>query len=136
MRLIHVTLACLALVASPIVSMAAGAAASVRAIAFVASHTPGTTDPQLAPYQPILSANLRFESFHYVGESSASVSGGGTSTVSLPNGMQIQVTGGAGGSVTVKRGGTVVTVSPGRPAVFMGGPAGAGNVSGIIVMVN
>ncbi len=136
MRLTHLALAGLTLLVAPIATFAAGAATSVRAIAFVASHESGRTDAQLAPYESILRANLRFESFRYSGESSASVAAGGTASLSLPSGGRVELEGDKAGNVKVHRGGTVVTVSPGRPAVFLGGPAAKGEVSGVIVMSN
>ena len=38
------------------------------------------------------------------------------------------------GQIRVSRGNTVVIVSPGRPAVFLNGPPGRGNVSGVIIV--
>ena len=135
MRLITLLTAAVALLLAPLTARAAPAT-SVRAIAFAASNDRGPTDPQLAPYESILRSNLRFESFHYLGESSASVSPGGKASLTLPNGGSVQLEGDPSGAVRVHRGGTVVTVSPGRPAVFMGGPAQKKSVSGVIVMVN
>jgi hypothetical protein len=135
MRLIHLVLVSLGLFLLPALSHAAGGAVTVRAIAFVASNERGRTDPQLAPYESVLRANLRFESFRYVGESSATVSAGGQSTLNAPGGARIQLQADAGGNVQARRGGTAVTLSPGRPAVFMGGPSGKGGVSGVIVML-
>lgn len=132
MRLIHLALACLLFVGVTLLSEAAGNT-TVRAIAFVASHDNGQSDPQLAPYESILRSNLRFESFRYVGESSAPVAAGGSATISVPGG-RVKVDNDASGEIRVQHGGTVVTIARGRPAVFMGGPAGKGQVSGIIVM--
>lgn len=135
MRLIHLVLAGVALVLAPLTASAAAGATAVRAIAFVASHDRGPTDPQLAPYQETLRANLRFESFHYAGEGSATVSRGGRAVLSIPGGGRIQLEADRAGNVRVHRGGAVVAISPGHPAVFMGGPAGNGGVSGVIVLV-
>ncbi len=132
MRLIHLALASLLFAIAPVVGLAAGNT-SVRAIAFVASHDRGPTDQQLAPYESVLRNNLRFESFRYLAESSAAVAPGSAATISLPGG-RIRVESDPSGSVRVEHNGTVVTVARGRPAVFMGGPAGKGQVSGIIVM--
>src|SRR6476659_10177383 len=65
---------------------AAGQAATVNAILIVASKQPGRTDPRLAAYEGILRDNLRFESFRYVGEGSATVPAGGRGSISLPQG--------------------------------------------------
>lgn len=136
MRLIHLPLALLMFALAPLTGVAANAGASVRAIEFVASHQRGPTDPRLAPYEAILRRNLRYQSFHFVGESSASVSAGGRATLVLPQGGRVELHAGRSGTVQVTRGGTIVTVSRGRPAVFMNGPAGRGDASGIIVMAN
>lgn len=136
MRIIHLILAALLFGAPSLTSFAAGRATSVRAIAFVASHDRGPTDSRLAPYEPILRSNLRFESFRYVGESSASVTAGGTASIGLPNVGRIELKGEDGGRVDVRRGGTSVTVSPGHPTVFLGGSGPKGGVSGVIVMAD
>ncbi|PTX94235.1 hypothetical protein DB354_10745 [Opitutus sp. ER46] len=124
------------MVLTPLASHAAGGATSVRAIGFTASNDRGATDPRLAPYEAVLRRNLRFESFKYVGESSASVARGGSASLSLPGGGSVKLESDNAGNVRVQRDGNVVTVSPGRPAVFMGGPAGNGGVSGVIIMAN
>lgn len=136
MRITHLALVCLLLVTAPISSWAAGGGVSVRAIAFIASHQSGKTDQRLAPYEGVLRSNLRFESFRYAGESSTSVSTGGTASLSVPGSGTVQIHAETAGRVKVEHDGTVVTVSRGRPAVFMGGPAGQGEVSGIIVMTD
>lgn len=132
MRLIHITLACLLFVGAPLMSVAA-ATTTVRAIAFVASHESGRSDPQLAPFEGVLRNNLRFESFRYVGESSAPVAPGGSAQISLA-GSRIKIDASPSGEIRAEHRGTSVAIAPGRPAVFMGGPAGKGQVSGIIVM--
>ena len=133
MRLIPLTLAT---VFGLLISATAFAApaVSVRAIAFVASNERGATDAQLAPYEGTLRANLRFESFHYVGENSASVAPGANTTLSVPGGGQLNLQADNAGNIQVRRGGTVVTVSRNHPAVFMGRPAGKNGVSGVIVL--
>lgn len=136
MRLIHLALTALLLAVAPVsLSAAAGGATSVRAIAFVGSNAPGATDSRLAPYESVLRGNLPFQSFRYVGESSATVSPGGTASLSLPGGTRVQLEGDASGTVKVHRGGNVLVVAPGRPVVFMAGPpTGKGEASGVIVM--
>jgi len=134
MRLIQLITACCALVLCRGVSFAAGAT-EVHAIAFVASHQPGATDPRLAPYEAVLRANLRFESFRSAGESSAKVSAGGHASLSVPGGGHVELEADANGTIQARKGGTAVTLGPGHPAVFMGGPAGNGSVSGVIIML-
>ena len=138
MRIIHLVLTILFIAVAPNASRAAeGGRASVHAILIAASKERGPSDPRLAPYEGTLRANLRFESFRFIGESSASVAGGGTATLSLPGGQRIELEGeGAGGKVRVKVrwGGVVVPISPGRPAVLGGQAYGnKGEVSAIIV---
>lgn len=135
MRITQLVLTGLLFVLAPFTGFAAGGAISVRAISFVASNERGATDPRLAPYESILRSNLRYESFKYVGESSATVAPGGKASLSAQGAGHIELQADAGGNVRVQRGGTVVTVSPGRPAVFMGG-GGKGGASGVIVMTN
>jgi hypothetical protein len=135
MRLITLLATGLVFLFSPLAASAAGGASSVRAIAFVASHNRGATDPRLAPYEGTLRSNLRFESFRYVGESSASVSPGGKASLALPGGGRVELEADNGG-VRVRRGGTIVVVSRGHPAVFMTGSAGKGEASGVIVMAD
>jgi hypothetical protein len=134
MRITQLILAALLFGAPSLTSFAADGATSVRAISFVASHDRGQTDARLAPYEPILRSNLRFESFRYVGESSASVSPGGTANLTVQNIGRIELKGEGPGNVSVRRGGTVVTVSPNHPTVFMGGSGGRGETSGVIVL--
>lgn len=134
MRLIPVVLTFLLAVLTPVSSFAASTI-SVRAIAFTASNERGATDPQLAPYEATLRSNLRFESFHYVGENSTTVSPGGTGKLSVPGGGQLQLQCDPAGNVRVQRGETSVTVARGRPAVFMGGRSAKGGVSGVIVLL-
>ena len=133
MRLIQLVLTGFLLIAGPAIGFAAGGA-SVQAIGFAASNERGGTDPQLAPYVSTLKSNLSYESFRYTGESSASVSPGAAASLSLPGGGRAEVQMENNGQIRVSRGNTVVTVSPGRPAVFLNGPPGRGNVSGVIIV--
>jgi hypothetical protein len=136
MRKIEFTfLLLLAALVAPLVGQAAqprggegggGHAVGVRAILFVASKQPGPTDPKLAEYEANIRANLRFESFRYVGEGRATVAPGEKKTISLPQGNRAEVSN-EGGTIRVGPG-----VSP--PAVLMGGSAGKGDVYGIIVV--
>ena len=133
MRIIPLILACLLFGGVPAASMAAGSATSVRAISFVASQEKGPSDSRLAAYEGVLRSRLRFESFRYVGESSTSVPSGGRATLSVPSG-RIELEADQEGNVKAHRGGTVVSVSRGRPTVFVGGSGGGGEASGVIVM--
>ncbi|MEY4938392.1 MAG: hypothetical protein RIQ93_127 [Verrucomicrobiota bacterium] len=140
MRLIPFLLSCL-LFASALpqaASAAAGGATSIRAILFVASNDRGAPDPKLRSYEPVLRSNLRFESYRYMGEGSAAVAPGGSASISLAGGNHVELErDSAGGPAKVKRGGAVVAVSPGKPVVLLGGPAGSkGEVYGIIVWSN
>lgn len=107
---------------------------SVRAILFVASNEKGPSDPRLAPYEPTLRRVLRFESYRFISQSSASVSSGGTARIDL-QGEPIEVEN-ENGRVRVSWNGTTVSVPPGRPAVIGGRPHGQGGVEGVIVTVN
>jgi hypothetical protein len=129
MRIVHHFVAILFFIGLPLAAQAAGGTVSVRGISFSASQEKGPTDPRLAPYEANLRANLRFESFHYVGESSTSVSPGGRASLALPSGGRVDLTADKSGSVTAQWRGRAVPVAPGTPAVFLdrGG--------GIIVLV-
>jgi hypothetical protein len=129
MRIIHLFLVCLLLCGSTLISFAAGGGnRSVRGIAFVALQDHGKTDPKLAPYESILRSNLRFESFRYVGESSASISPGGTAFLSVPGGGRVEIECDKAGNVKAQHGGVVVSLG-GKPQVFLDG------TSGMIVML-
>ncbi len=134
MRLIHYLLSGVLLLAGPTLALAAGGGIGVRAIGFTGSNDPGPTDARLAPYEATLRSNLPSQSFRYNGESSTTVAPGGAAPLSLPGGGRAEVQADQNGTVRVSRGGTAVTVSRGRPAVFLNGPPGRGTVSGVIVL--
>lgn len=117
---------------------AAGGPTSVRAILFVASNQRGTPDPKLRSYEPVLRSNLRFESYRYMGEGAAAVAPGATATLTLPGGNRVELERDkSSGPVKVHRGGAIVSISPGKPVVLMGGASGnKGDVFGIIVLAN
>lgn len=116
---------------------AAAGATSVHAILVIASNEKGGSDPKLAPYEPTLRRVLRFESYRAVGEGSASVSGGGTASISLASGNRVDLQSDAGGGVKVMRGGQAIPLSPGKPVVVLGGAAGGkGDAYAIIVTAN
>lgn len=136
MRIIQLLLLCLGLgltLSAPVLAAQPGQV-SVRAILFVASGEKGPSDPKLAPYEGILRSTLRFESYRYVGEGSATIAAGGKATISLPQNNRVDAESDGGGAITVHRGGASVSVSRGGPgAVLMGGSAAKG-VYGIIVI--
>lgn len=122
MRIIPLFVLCLMLCGLPFTSSAATGARTVRGIAFAASHEHGPTDPKLAAYESILRSNLRFESFRYVGESSATLSPGGTASLSV-GGVQVSLQCDKDGNVRAQHGGAQVTLG-GKPNVFMNGSTG------------
>lgn len=109
--------------------------ASVQAILITASNDPGKTDPRLARYEPTLRRILRFESYRFVGQGSASLESPGSGTINLGNGQQLEITTddssrGLRLRVAWKQGRrtlmeTGLSLNPGVPAV-LGGP-GTGN---------
>ncbi len=138
MRIVHPLLILLfaAFLAVPHLARAAGAQVSVHAILVIASNERGQTDSRLAPYEANLKSSLGRESFRFVGENTASVAGGGSTTLSLPNGHNLQLSG-ENGRVKVHSGGTDVVLSPGKTVVLAGRRAGQkGEVYAVIVMAN
>src|SRR6476659_5924599 len=71
---------------------ARAAGASVQGILITASNEPGKTDARLAEYEPTLRRILRFQSYHYVGEDSASLAVPATGKLSLGEGHQLEIT--------------------------------------------
>src|SRR4051812_14801387 len=112
----------LAALLTPLASHAAqGGGTTVRAILVIASKEKGGTDPKLRAYEGILRANLRYESFRFVGESSATVPPGGKANLNL-QGKRLQLQSEGGGAVFVR-----VVDGPGNP-VSPGGPGTVFNV--------
>jgi hypothetical protein len=105
---------------------------SVRAILFVASNEKGGSDPRLAPHEPTLRRVLRFESYRFLSESSASVSAGGKARINLP-GQPVEIEN-DNGRIRATWNGATVIVPPGRPAVIGGRPR-EGGVEGVIVTI-
>jgi hypothetical protein len=138
-------LALLALALAGVALTSRAAEASVQGILITASNQPGETDRRLAPYEPTLRRILRFESYHYVGEDSASVAVPASGTLSVGDGHQLEITTekADGRSVHVKvrwtSGGrtlmnTGLALRAGVPAV-LGGPAkGNGEVYAVILI--
>jgi hypothetical protein len=97
---------------------AEGRATTVRAILINVSKDRGATDRQLAPYEGILRSYFPSESFHFVAESSASVSAGGKATLTL-QGQHLELQS-EGGTVFVRTGKGGASLAPGGPgAVFV-----------------
>lgn len=134
-RLIHLTFALLlGTFALPHHALAAEGT-SVRAILISASKGKGGSDPRLAPYESTLRRTLKFDSFKFVGEGSAAVSGNGQASIALGGNHEIQLSGadrvGRGIKLRVKwtHGGrelmnTSFTLQPGVPVVLGRGDEG------------
>jgi hypothetical protein len=114
-------------------SVRAADRASVQGILISASNERGETDGRLAAYEPTLRRILRFESFRFLGEDSASLGVPARERLSLGHGHQLEVeterAEGRGIQVRVRwvSGGralmnTGLVLRPGVPAV-LGGPA-------------
>lgn len=107
--------------------------ASLQGILLSASNEPGQTDRRLAPYEPNLRRILRFESYRFLGEDSATIDVPASGSLSLGDGHDLEVTTerSDGKSIHVKvrwtAGGrtlmnTGLVLRPGVPAV-LGGPS-------------
>src|SRR5947199_10447987 len=112
MRIIKLvlTLALVALAPRLNYAAAGGNASSVRAILFTASNDKGPSDPKLASYEPVLRSNLRFETFRYVSEGSASVAVGASATITLGSNRVVLERDKSGGPPQVHFGHAVVDV--------------------------
>lgn len=129
------------LVALPsLVSAAASAGLGrVRAILIVASNEKGPVDPKLADYDANLRRILRFESFRWVAEGTATVPESGTATVSLVRDHRIEL---AGDGRTVRAtwfeaGRRVIALAlpEGRPSILGGPPwSDKGEVCAVILV--
>jgi hypothetical protein len=121
---------------APPSARAAQGRASVHAILVVASNDAGPTDSRLAPYEANLKSSLGRKSFHYQGEGSAAVAGGGKGNISLANGHNLELSN-EGGRVKVHFGSADIVLSAGQTVVLAGRNAGGrGDVFAVIVMVN
>ncbi|MDI1337627.1 MAG: hypothetical protein PSU94_15700 [Lacunisphaera sp.] len=65
---------------------------TIRGILISASNESGESDRRLAAYVPNLKRILRFESFKFLGEDSASISVPGNGELSLGNGQSVELT--------------------------------------------
>ena len=65
--------------------------ASIQGILISASNESGESDRRLAAYVPNLKRILRFESFHFLGEDSASLAVPATGELSLGDGQRVEL---------------------------------------------
>lgn len=118
---------------------------SLRAILVAASNEKGASDRRLAAYEPTLRSILRFESYRFLGEGSATLSVPAEGTLSLGQGHRLEIeTEGSGkgairlrvawydGDQVLMR--TVITQRPGVPSVLGGPRRGDGEVYAVIVI--
>ena len=77
--------------ASLATTVRAAESATVKGILISASNATGESDRRLAAYVPNLKRILRFESFRYLGEDSATVAVPGSGALSLGNGQQVSL---------------------------------------------
>jgi hypothetical protein len=142
MRLIKLVYTLLLVAIAAPSAMAADAnRTSITAILVIASNERGATDPRLAPYEANLKRTLRYESFRFGGEGSASVAGGATASISLPNNnrldLEAEKSDGRGVRVRVHYGSTDVVIPPGKTVIVAGRPSGPnGEISAVIVTAN
>ena len=127
------SLALLATFASLASVARAADSAGVQGILITASNEHGETDRRLAPYEPTLRRILRFESYRFAGEDSASLAVPSKGSLSLGQGHQLEIeterSDGSALHVKVRwiSGGrtlmnTGLVLRPGVPAV-LGGPS-------------
>jgi hypothetical protein len=105
----------------------------IKGILITASNERGESDPRLAPYEPTLRRILRFESYRYLGEDSASLNVPEKGELSIGDGhrLEIETENSDGRAIHVRvswvAGGrtlmnTALVLRPGVPAV-LGGPS-------------
>jgi hypothetical protein len=126
----------LAALFAPLASHAAqGGNITVRAIVVIASKEKGPSDPKVAPYVGDLRSNLRYESFRYGGESSATVPAGGKSSLNV-GGRRLELQS-EGGSVFVRAPAGGATVAPGgKNAVLRVDSNDKGEATFVVVTAN
>jgi hypothetical protein len=127
------TLFLVAIVARPV---SAADRATITAILVIASNERGPSDPRLKPYEANLKRNLRYESFRFAGEGSATVAAGGTATISLPNNNRLSLSADNAGRVKVSYGSTDVAIPPGKTVVIAGRETSKGEISAVILIAN
>lgn len=118
--------------------------ANIRGILISASNESGETDRRLAPYEPTLRRILRFESYRFLGDDSASLEVPAKGSLSIGDGHELEVSTekSDGKSIHVKvrwsAGGrtlmnTGLVLRPGIPAV-LGGPS-TGNKGEVFAVI-
>ena len=118
-------------------TFAADGRATISAILVIASNEPGRSDPKLAPYEANLKRTLRYESFRFVDERSATVPPGGKATLNLPSNNRLELEADGNGRVKVSSGSTSVAIPPGQTVVLAGRSAGnKGEIFAVIVSSN
>lgn len=70
-------------------SLARGESVTVKGILISASNESGESDRRLAAYVPNLRRILRFDSFHFLAEDSATLTAHGTGELSLGSGQRV-----------------------------------------------
>jgi len=117
---------------------------SVQGILISASNDHGASDRRLSAYEPTLRRILRFESYRFLGDDSASFGGAEKGHLSLGEGHELEITTEAGEGNAVKlrvhwsKGGrtlmnTGLVLRPGVPAVI-GGPS-TGNKNEVYAVI-
>jgi hypothetical protein len=107
--------------------------ASIQGILISASNDKGETDRRLAPYEPTLRRILRFESYRFLGDGSASLNPSEKGHLSLGDGHELEIDSESSDGKSVKlrvrwlKGGRVLmntglVLRAGIPAV-LGGPS-------------
>ncbi len=118
--------------------------ANVQGILISASNDKGETDQRLGPYEPTLRRILRFESYRFLGDDSASLGPSEKGRLSLGQGHELEIETEASGDKAVHlrvrwvKGGrtlmnTGLVLRPGVPAV-LGGPS-TGNKSEVYAVI-
>ncbi len=136
---------CLLVFAGLFSSAQAADRASIRGILVSASNAKGQSDGRLSAYEPTLRRILRFESYRYLGEGSASLGVPAQGRLSLGQGhrLEIETENASDKSVRVKVSWldgdrvlmeTGLSLRPGVPAVLGGPSRGDGEVYAVIVV--
>ncbi len=116
---------------------------TVHAILITASNKKGGIDRKLAPYEAGLLDNLKFDTFRYVTEGTASLPNGGRATITFAGNHRLELEDDPGeglslkvfwmnGSEVVLR--TTLTLNPGVPAVLSRRSAKDGDVPVILLI--
>ena len=135
----------LLLTATACCSLRAAERTSLRAILVAASNEKGASDRRLAAYEPTLRSILRFESYRFLGEGSATLGVPEEGTLALGQGHRLEIeTEGSGkgafrlrvawydGDQILMR--TAITQRPGVPSVLGGPRRSDGEVYAVIVV--